>query len=330
MGKIAELEAVLEIFLITYNRSAKLDNTLRQLKDSPFSRCRFTVLDNCSTDETPDIAARYRDEFPNYRVIRHPRNIGGDYNFLRAVELSTSFYTWILCDDDNYDFTYAQDVIAAIESCMYGLVYVAGRSSVQLDWPGFGSTRVRQLISEGARYHRACVFWPSLIFRTEWYTNYCFHNAPYLFPSLKFINLSIADDWYIYVAQHEIVIRSETSTSENAPLVMYREWVSNAALVTDKKLKQYIIEQWTDKGFMRTLFFWIAMDRANRVEGYWKRLVDIMFGLTPIQRFKFLFLLPVMIIPVPRSILIRAREMAYKIMGHEDTGKLPPVDIEKR
>lgn len=324
------IEATLEIFLLTYNRSAYLDNTLRQLKEGPFVRCRLTVLDNCSTDLTPEITEKYRNQFPDYHVVRHSRNIGGDYNYLRAIELSKSHYTWILCDDDEYDFTYAEPVVKAVESRDFDLFYVASRSGVQLGWDGFGATRTRQLTAEGARYHRACLFWPSLIFRTEWYTTYCFTNAPFLFPSFKFINLTLEHNHYIYVSEHPLVIRGEAATSEQSPLILYREWVVNAALMEDKGLREYVIEQWTDKGFLRTLAFWIAVDRAKMVPGYWKRLVDIMFGLSTLQRIKFLALLPVMIIPVPMSALIKARELVYRLMGHRNLQELPPVHEEQR
>jgi glycosyltransferase involved in cell wall biosynthesis len=330
MKKNTSLDTVLEIFLITCNRSACLDNTLRQLKDSPFARCRFTLLDNCSTDDTPNIAEQYRDQFPNYRIIRHNRNIGGDNNFLRAVELSTSLYTWILCDDDNYDFTYAQEIISEIESCKYDLIYVASRSSEQMGWPGFGETTVGQLIREGARYHRASAFWPSLIFKTERFDNYCFINAPYLFPSMLFINKAVRDDFLIYVSKHEIVIRSQGSTMEISPLYLYKEWLTNSLIISDKNIRSMVIDQWTDKGFLKTLFFWIALEKANHAEGYFKRLVDIMFALTFRQRMKFMLLLPVMIVPIPKTILMRTREIAYRIIGQKDSRELPPIEREER
>lgn len=328
-GGHAALEMVLELILVTYNRSVSLDNTLRQLAESPFARCHITVLDNFSTDDTAEVTARYRDKFADYRVVRHPRNIGGDYNFLRAIEISTYKYTWIVCDDDDYDFSHAAEVIAAVESCRYDLIYVASRTSVQLGCERFGATTVRQLIHDGARYHRACAFWPALIFRAGDYDNYCYQAAPYIFPSMKFIHQSIVKDYSIYVAKHPLVIRSETSTSEVDPLRMYREWVTNAALVDNTSLRANIIEQWTDKGLMKTLAFWIAVDRSRRVKGYWKRLVDIVFALTPWQKLKFLALVPVMIVPIPMSLLVRSREFVYRLMGHA-TDTLPPIDTVQR
>ena len=53
------IEEKMEIILITYNRSKYLDNTLNQFLNSPFKNCKFTVLDNCSPDNTPEICAKY-------------------------------------------------------------------------------------------------------------------------------------------------------------------------------------------------------------------------------------------------------------------------------
>lgn len=323
MEKKFLLVDLLEIILLTCNRAACLDRTIRQLQDSPFSRCRLTVLDNCSTDDTPVVAARFSDSFPDYRIVRHGSNIGGDKNYLKAVEFSTSKYTWILCDDDNYDFRDAPDIIAAVESCRFDLVYVASRASFDLGWSGFGDTTVRRLMNEGARYHRACAFWPALIFKTERFESSCILHAPDLFPNLPFINKSISDDFRLYVARRGLIIRSDSRVS--SPLVLYKEWVKSAASISDRKLRGKVIDQWTDKGFLKSLCFWIALDRTNRTGGLTRRLVDIFLGLTHWQRFQFILLLPVMAVPIPKPVLLRAREMVYRLMGCKDVRTLPPV-----
>lgn len=319
-------ENILEIFLITFNRSACLDNTLNQLKDSPFARCRFTVLDNCSTDDTPQIIAKYKDDFPRYRIIRHIRNIGGDNNYLRAVELSTALYTWIICDDDNYDFTHVSEVIAAIESCNYDLIYVASRSETQLRWKRSGGTTVKELINDGAWYHRGCTFWPSLIFKSAQFDNCCYINAPYLFPSVEFINKTIRDDLPIFVSEQETVIRFDGSVMEVTPLYQFKEWVENSVSAGDNKTRSMIIEQFTVKGFIASLVFWIALEKALHRAGYLKRLVDIFFALTPKLRLKYLLMLPVMVIPIPKSVLLAARKFVYGIIGDNNVQNLPPID----
>ena len=329
MATTHKLEEILQIFLITCNRSTLLDNTLRQLQDSPFAACRFTILDNRSTDSTPEVVSRYREHFADYHVVRHNRNIGGDGNYLRAIELSTAMYTWVLCDDDNYDFADTADLIYALESCIYDLIYVASRSEVHLGWNWTGATTTKTLIRGGARYHRACAFWPGLIFRTQHFEDRFLHHAPYMFPAMKFINKSIDEDFSVYIPQREVVIRYEGSAPETSPLILYREWVISISLVADHDIKKTVIEQWTNLGFFRTLAFWIAMDRVRRTPGLFKCYVDILFALTPAKRMQLIFLFPLLLLPIPRSALVRSREFVYALMGRK-RDDLPPVDCVGR
>ena len=116
------IEEKLEILLITYNRYKDLEKTLKQFYDGPFSECKFTILDNYSDDNTPDVCTKYQKLFPNLIITRHEKNIGGNANILRAVETSNSLYTWVICDDDNYDFSDCSDIINAIDSEKYDLI----------------------------------------------------------------------------------------------------------------------------------------------------------------------------------------------------------------
>lgn len=319
------IESLLQIKIITYNRSQCLDNTLAQLLNSPFASCSITVLDNCSTDGTESVTSKYANYYNDFKIIRHYKNIGGDNNFLRAVELSTAYYTWILCDDDNYDFTYADEIVAVITSRKFDLIYVSSRSESQLDWHGDVDTTVNELIMSGARYHRAVTFIPAMIFRTECFCSYCFFQSRHLFPSMPFVNKTVRYNMRIYVPLHGLVIRTVTNSFEMTPLYFFKEWVESLDSIDNQTIKAEIIEQCTDKGFIKTLCFWIALDRASRVKGYCKTLIDILFGLTPRQRFKLLALFPVMIIPVPISLLLRARELVYRLIGNKDISNLPPV-----
>lgn len=320
----------LGIYLITFNRAVALENTLRQLAESPLAACHMMILDNCSTDSTPQVIEKYSPRFSNITVIRHGRNIGGDYNFLRAVEMAHYKYTWILCDDDDYDFTDIDTVFAAIESGVTDLIYVASRSPVQLGWAGHGQTTVGKLIREGGRFHRAAAFWPSLIFRSSLFDESVFTLAPHIFPSFKFMNKCFQDDVSILVLENPIILRSELGMSEVRPLAMYARWVLNAAAIKDRKVRQSVILQWTDKGFLRTLCFWIALEKAKRVDQFWSLILCIFLFLTPMLKIQFIILLPVMVVPIPVDLLLRARVLVYRWMGRRNSDELPPVDFRNR
>lgn len=110
------IQDVLEIILITYNRKELLQKTFEQIfgEESPIRNFPITILDNKSTDGTAELIQQYKAKFPKIKHIINKRNIGGNANIIRAFELVDKKYFWILCDDDNYDWTHWNDIEQAI------------------------------------------------------------------------------------------------------------------------------------------------------------------------------------------------------------------------
>lgn len=96
----------LEIVIITYNRLPFFEKTMKQLfsENSPIKNCSITILDNHSNDGTSKLCEKYASEYKNVKHVRHNINIGGNANIIRAFEIATKKYLWILCDDDSYDW----------------------------------------------------------------------------------------------------------------------------------------------------------------------------------------------------------------------------------
>ena len=91
---------LLTIAIPTYNGS----KTIRYMMDILMPQCDDTVevlvSDNCSTDETPDIIAKYQESYPQIKYIRNENNIGPDANFLQCMKLATGRFVHLLSDDD--------------------------------------------------------------------------------------------------------------------------------------------------------------------------------------------------------------------------------------
>jgi len=90
----------LTIVFLVYNRREELRESLgRMLRDStyPDNRVEVIVVDNASTDGSGDMV---RDEFPDVRVITHPRNVGvSGWN----AGFAAADGDWVLAlDDDCY------------------------------------------------------------------------------------------------------------------------------------------------------------------------------------------------------------------------------------
>lgn len=119
----------LQIYLITYNRKEKLKFTLNSILDesSPIRDFDIMILDNASTDGSSELIEDYCKNYPNIKHIRHPHNIGGNANIVRAFEMGANCgkeYVWVLCDDDKYDFSNWQELEEAINK-KYDIIGVA-------------------------------------------------------------------------------------------------------------------------------------------------------------------------------------------------------------
>ncbi len=97
----------LQIILITYNREQFLSRTLACLfcEASPVRNFDITILDNHSTDGTKSLVEKYQNTYSNLKYICHNRNIGANANIARAFEIATREYLWVICDDDEYDWS---------------------------------------------------------------------------------------------------------------------------------------------------------------------------------------------------------------------------------
>ena len=116
MEIVMEIKDRVQIFIITYNRYTNLEKTLKSIlqQDSPVRGYNITILDNASTDGSSELIDDYCRRFSNLNHVRHKRNIGGNANICRAFELASYPYVWVLCDDDEYDWSHWNEVERAV------------------------------------------------------------------------------------------------------------------------------------------------------------------------------------------------------------------------
>lgn len=239
------IEKNLQITIITYNRSRDLENTFKQLLNSPFSNCNILVLDNASDDETPDVCSKYEKLFSKMEIIRNVKNIGANPNYLKAVELSSSKYTWVLCDDDFYDFSNCNDVIEVIDSEKFDLIFVG--APCQNDWEKGLKINTVDLIKKGSKFHYIISFMPSTIFKTELFDSECFikgyRNVINMFPQFEFINKAVADNFSVYVSKKEIIKRGSHNPAIFPNLQYITAWVNSCSTINDKELRRKVAYQ---------------------------------------------------------------------------------------
>lgn len=260
------IEDKLELVLITYNRYKDLDNTLKQLLESPFYKCKLTVLDNCSNDETPNVCAKYTKLFPNMNIVRHLKNIGGNANILRAVETSRSKYTWIVCDDDNYDFSDCADVVESINSEKFDIISLGAPG--QYNWERGLKTTSQELIERGSKYYHIFTFVPGFIFKTSLFDSLCvsqgYANIRNIYPHFPFINKSAEENFSIYISKKEIIKRGTENQEGFSGLFWMKSWLNSCEMIKDKKIRRKsACEDTSGTSFLKRVITSISSEKVN-------------------------------------------------------------------
>lgn len=313
-GRLPLAEA-LEILVFTYNRADALRRTLAALVDSPFSACRITILDNCSTDHTPDVSAEFAQRFDRLRVVRHSRNIGLGPNYLRAVELSRARYSWILSDDEHLDFSRAEDVLEAIEAGEVDLISLG--TPGQHDWERGLRTTTRELLDRGQRYFWVWTFAAGVIFRTERFDSAAvsagyrhLHGDYAHFPHFEFVYACLREDRSVYVSREVIVARGDGHAPRTAgsPLSWLTEIMRPTTRIAEPDLRRAAVEQAAESraGWLRLLISGILFERIERPERVWSQLGELAASLPAEQRRLLALATPIALIP--RGVLLAARD----------------------
>jgi glycosyltransferase involved in cell wall biosynthesis len=93
-------EPKLSVIVPTYNRPSLLRVTLDSVLAQELDDFRLIVLDNASTDDTPEVVRGYMSRDSRVSCIRNPRNIGMIRNLNRAFAINRSQYVTVFHDDD--------------------------------------------------------------------------------------------------------------------------------------------------------------------------------------------------------------------------------------
>ncbi|MEN6552816.1 MAG: glycosyltransferase family 2 protein [Methanobacterium sp.] len=300
------IEEKLEIIIVTYNRSKDLENTFQQLLKSPFAICKVTILDNNSLDETPKICSKYQKLFPNITIIRHPKNIGANPNILRAIELSNSLYTWVLCDDDIYDFSDCSDVIGAIESEEYDIISV-GMPEIDSDWKRGISTTPNELLKNDSRFFFIMAFIPATIFKTELFDSYCLHkgyfHAHNKLPTFEFIKKSIEDNFSIYLSKKLIINRGIHNFTPYSILSFLLAQMDCSLGIKNKKIRRRFISDNAYSSLIKRIILGIILEKTRTNSEERQKNIGLLiptfmmvFGFSR-QQFILLIMIPMILIP---------------------------------
>lgn len=313
------LEDKLGIFIITYNRGEALRRTLDYLLHSPFAGCHITVLDNHSTDETPDVCREYMSRFACFSILRRRVNIGLTANYLRAVELSNNEYTWILGDDDHFNFQHEQDIISRIESGSPDLIIVGAVNQPQ--WNLGRDITTKELVKIGFPYFYITGWISGIIFRTSMFDSECFYmgykNADNVFPHYYFFVKCLENNVKVYVAERWICdTREPEGGYGRLASEMACGWLYSARYINDPNirriaLKQTALGQGHEITYMGIIWLLFRMIVAHKVFKP-QTLMDVWFKLFYVMTWDLrLTLLPSFVWLILPSSIVRGLYRAY-------------------
>lgn len=88
----------LTVALITYNRAGYLQEAIRSILDQTYRDFEFLILDNGSTDETPQIVLSLKDD--RVRYVRNAPGLSASFNWASAIKIARGEFVIIPSDDD--------------------------------------------------------------------------------------------------------------------------------------------------------------------------------------------------------------------------------------
>jgi glycosyltransferase involved in cell wall biosynthesis len=179
-----------------YKLAHLLPECLESILEQAYGNFEVLIMDNCSPDNTPEVAASFKD--PRVKHIRNETNIGHLRNFNKGVSMASGKYVWLLSADDSLK---SPDVLQRFVTVMeqnprVGYVFcrtraVQGKQDVGMaEWTDCGNedqiwdglTFLKRLVRQN------CVVMSALMVRKECYEKVSFFA----------LDLPHATDWYLW------------------------------------------------------------------------------------------------------------------------------------
>ncbi|MCX7091704.1 MAG: glycosyltransferase [Legionellales bacterium] len=275
-----------EPVLITYNRAQELEKTLAAFAELKDRHLILHVLDNCSTDQTPAVVAAWQKEWPGLRYHRNAYNIGGNANILRALELTQSYYSWVIGDDDVWHMTHIDEVITAL--------HTQKAAVIRLGWlvaPEFAGKKIlaTTLFQQETFFFASLSMISATMVRRDIMTrhlNWAYQNICYAYPQLVPLIRELSDHpMHVYSVKQALI----THTPSQAPgyfvgdLEWYVAWFRTARFFKDRKHREafmaeavrYMIRPAQGKGRELVWLLKVALNAKAQGISQWRYLFEL-------------------------------------------------------
>lgn len=128
----------------TFNNAAMVGDAIRSARAQTYSSLEILVLDNHSTDATPEAIHLAVAGDPRVRVVRHNRNLGMSGNFNAALSMAIGELLLVLCADDLLDPDCITVLAGELDRSPGCVLAACGRTLVDADLRPVGIARARR------------------------------------------------------------------------------------------------------------------------------------------------------------------------------------------
>jgi glycosyltransferase involved in cell wall biosynthesis len=274
------------------------------------------VLDNCSSDGSSEMLEQLIvSENYSFKHIRHQVNIGASANAMRAYEIVTEEYVWLLCDDDDCEFSMFSEVKSVLKENNPDIIVVGSPINISPDILFRGNTR-RLLQANDLKETelvRLLTFLPSAIIKNKKIKNCDFgvgYNLSHTyFPQFFWISKVFNNNWSVFIMPRTIIKRPPIAHGLESDFTHVNGYLKGIDLFKEKDLIEHSRNLYFGFGyaayakFIAKLMIREKIAGKLKVENYFEHLFNIDLTRRIICFLMcFVFFIPVNILIVFKSI----------------------------
>lgn len=254
---------MLEIFVLTFNRLTTLKKTVEALLCCDLAHHKITIIDNCSTDGTGDyIYNIFLNNNPNRRYVKNKVNIGAAGSLMRAYEMATEEYIWILCDDDEYDFINIEETILNLKNNTPDIMIVGTpvpqrKNSIFTKWPYLKLPRKEIIYLVDAAY--CCTFLPAAIISRSKLQSCSFRDGYQYcgtyFPHMFWIKNIFDEDWSVQASGHIHISRPPIDHGLTSDFQHMNGYIESCRLIENNACRNALVNRLCGKNLFEYAIF---------------------------------------------------------------------------
>lgn len=254
-------QPILSICIPTYNRADILRDNLEiiseQLKRCNNAEVEIIVSDNCSPDNTREVAANMQKLGLPIVYNRNAENIGADGNFLKCMTIASGKYVYLLGDDDFFAPNAIGRLLDILRGHDYGLVYINTRNNDGNVIEYHDQSKFIKEVSYFYTFMSGCVFRRDAI---DIVRNHEKYIATHLLQMPFYLQSTMMSDSNV-VVRFPILGETGADAQNNGGYNFFEVFVKNYLAIMAEYIKDV------------DLYAWLKKDIWSFVWGYTKRLL---------------------------------------------------------